>query len=158
VTIGVKTSVVGLERFATRMTNRANFLGSGMKPLLREAGDELIETYKERIESFTPGEVPDLKDSTKKQKAKQVGFVYPILVRTRTMIDSMYARVKSAVRGSGWGIAIGFSGSQKGVSNARIAQIHITGEGNMPMRDFTKVPASFSDSIFRRIRDALRRA
>lgn len=148
----------GLEKLGAKVTRRANFLGTGgMLNVLHQAADDLLDVYKNQIRAFTPGSVPDLAESTKKSKRRQVGFIYPILIRTQQLLNSMYMRVRKPSGGKGWGIQLGFAGSQNGTANSRIAEIHITGEGNMPERDFTKVPKAWRQDLIRRIRDALRR-
>lgn len=154
----VNVTTTGITSLHATVTLRANFLGSnGMRVLLRQKADDLEGEFKKNIQSFTPGAVPDLKDSTKKEKQRKVGFVYPILVRYGVLINSMFTRVFSPSGGSGWNIKLGFTGSQGGTSNQRIAEIHINGEGHMPKRDFTKVPRTWRTDLINRIRGALRR-
>lgn len=154
--INIKSQVVGLERFARKASNRANFLGAdGMEDILDKAGADLVERYKKKIESFTPGSVPDLAESTKKQKARLGVSVYPILKRFGTLMDSMFYKVRRPMGGRGWIVAIGFAGSQNGVANARIAQIHIEGQGRNPIRDFTKIPREWGREVFKSIREGL---
>lgn len=156
-TVGVTATVSGIQRLNAKMNNRVNFLtGTGMRAVLKDSADDLVVQYKRTIESFTPGDVRDLAESTKKQKMRSVGFVYPILQRTMQMVNSMYASVHPP--GRGWTIAIGFTGSQRGVENATIAKAHIEGTAHLPKRDFTKIPPSWKSTLYRRIRDGLARS
>lgn len=154
----IRSTVTGITALHATVSRRANFLGSnGMRTILRQKADDLEGEFKKNIMGFTPGPVQDLAASTKKEKQSKVGFIYPILVRTYQFINSMYTRVMAPLSGGGWNIKLGFAGSQNGVTNQRIAEIHIKGEGHMPKRDFTKVPTSWRVDLINRIRDALRR-
>lgn len=150
-------TVNGIERLRLKAQARADVLkGSEMRAILNKAGDDLVEAYKNKIQSFNPGSVTDLAESTKKQKMRKVGFVYPILMRTSQMMNSMFVTVR-APRSGGWILALGFKGSQGRATNAQIADAHINGTSRVPKRDFTKIPAAWRDSLFRRIRDAIRK-
>lgn len=149
----------GIEKLRLRTSRRVNFLGrEGIRSVLSASGDEMIAAFKKNIESFTPGTVADLKESTKKQKQAKVGFVYPILKRTMQMMNSMYVRVYAPAGGRGWTVKLGFAGSQGGTLNSTIADAHIRGLGRLPKRDFTNVPRNVVSNIYRRIRAGLRSA
>lgn len=155
----VSVTTSGLERLEEKITRRANFIGTnGVRDILRQSAKELEEHYKETIKSFTPGTVQDLKESTKKQKMRKHGRIYPILVGFGDLINSIKALVFKPVRGSGWGIRLMFQGANRqGVMNARVAEAHIEGQGNLPKRDFTKVPGWWRQKVLSRISQALRR-
>lgn len=145
----------GLERLAARVTNRANFLGSArMRSVVQLAGDDLVRVYRQHIDTFNPGDVPDLAESTKKQKAKQVGFVYPILKRTFDFYNRMRAIITAPSGGSGWRIQIDFPGTKGSITNNRLAEIFIRGEGRQPRRDFTQIPNAWKNRLFARLRNA----
>lgn len=151
----MRVTTLGLDRLHARITRRANFLsGIGLKDILRAAGDDLLKEFKKNIATFTPGPVRDLKPATKVQKQRQVGFIYPILHRTGDLIRSMHIRVV-AVRGLT--LRLEFWGAHSGGTlNSKIAEVHITGQGVMPVRDFTKIPPSWVAKLKRNIREALR--
>lgn len=155
--IAFKATTGGLERLAARITMRANFLGSARmrSMVVQPAADDLLKVYRQKIDSFNPGEVPDLAESTKKQKAKQVGFVYPILKRTLDFYNRMRAIITAPSGGSGWRIQIDFPGSKGSITNNRLAEIFIRGEGKQPKRDFTQIPNAWKSRLFTRLRNAL---
>lgn len=156
--INVKIRTAGQEKLAEKVSKRANFLGTeAMADICRVTAADVVTQFKHTIESFTPGRVPDLAESTKKEKQKAVGFIYPILKRTSELINSMMPFIRTPTGGKGWIIGVKFVGDHGGITNARLAEIHIEGEGNVPARDFTKVPASIKQGLFRRIRSALTR-
>lgn len=142
----------GLKRLHTKLENQINFLGSGaVRSVLKEAADDLVSGIKDNIDSFTPGAVADLAPSTKKQKMRKFGRIYPVLKATGEMMESMYSYVrKKGV--AGWAIGIRF----KGIRNKEVAQHHIDGGPNLPRRDFMKLPRGFSAGIIAQIRAGLR--
>ncbi len=143
----------GIQRLKAKVEKNVNFLGTeGMRRVIRERGDAAIQAFKNNIESFSPGGVPDLKEKTKKQKQREVGFVYPILKRTGAMMQSMYTYVRKAGV-VGWVVEVRFRGTENKVK----AIAHITGGGTVPVRDFMKLPRGFSASVFAAIRAGLKR-
>ena len=153
--IGLTIQTSGIAELVTRIEKRANFLGSeNMRAMLRDLGAEIVERYFRKIETFNPGPVKDLTASYKRRKKAAVGFEYPILYRTGELAASMHARVLS----NPWRVRIEFWGTHDGgISNKRLAQIHATGDGNMPRRDFTKLPDGWNRAWLNRLRQALRR-
>lgn len=144
----------GGERLRAKINRRINFLGrGGIREVLEENAEELIKLYRRKVESWVPGEVPDLKEATKKEKRRQVGFVYPILKRTGELLDSATAKVLPPAGGRGWRIAVTFPGRHAGgVLNEVIAMAHINGEGNNPVRDFTKVSPQWVGNLLKQVR------
>lgn len=154
----VSVTTAGLDRLTDRITRRANFLGgTAMKALMTDAAKDLAKAYEAKIASFAPGPVQDLKDATKKQKQNQVGFIYPILMRSGYLVSSMRGIAK--VLSNGWTIAVDFPGTHPGGSaNNTIAKAHIEGTERLPKRDFTAVPARWRDALLQRLRDRLKEA
>lgn len=155
----LQINTVGLKRLEARVTRAANFLGSvGLAKELKDAGRELIEDIKQTVKGFTPGNVPDLKPATKIQKQKQVGFVYPILERTRELMRSMYVTVRPA-NGFKFGFRVSFRGTHAGGSrNEVIARAHTEGTSRLPKRDFLKPTDKWRQALLARISKALKRA
>lgn len=157
--VGVTITTTGLDRLATKFTNRLNFLrGSGVRQLLESESVSLLEAVREQVETYTPGAMVDLKDATKKQKARAVGFVYPILKRYGDTLRAMQCVVSSPGGGSGWVVSIVFPGShpRSGVPFDRIVQAHVRGEGHNPKRDFLKLPPGWSPRFLDRLSSAVR--
>lgn len=145
----------GLVRLQTRMTNRANFLGSErMRSILRDAGDELHELLVDRIESSPNDLIRDLSPRYAEQKERAVGFAHPVLVRTGQLVSSITVRVFQTA--SGWHLRLMFVGQHEGgLSNARLAQIHMRGEGRVPKRDFGELPKGWEERWVQRIASEL---
>ncbi len=147
---GWRMETGGAQRVRGKLEKALNFLGgTKTRAIMRESGDEAIEIFKKQIESFKPGRVKDLSEGYKAQKLRSAGFVYPILVRTGEMVDSMFTRVSKDDRG--WLIQLRF----KGARNQRIAERHIKGDGKLPRRDFTLLPPDFHYRVLKRLREAL---
>lgn len=137
----------GTERLAARYRGKAQFLKEGARPIMKAMGDKAVEEIKANIESFTPGEVQDLAESTKKSKKAKYGTEYPILRATGEMMNSMYSYVEWA---KGWLISIRFRGAR----NREIALRHIHGDG-VPPRDFMKLSRAFRARVFAALRAGL---
>lgn len=143
-TATAKMPTKGLETIEQRIRQRQAFLREGVRPILEQCADEMVAEMEGNIESFTPGRVKDLAPSTKKQKQRDVGSVYPILLKTGQMVSSMYSQVVRVA--SVWRIRLGFSGQHSGgISNAALAQIHIKG---------TRASASRIKSLTQGLRNA----
>lgn len=150
----VQLTSAGFERLGFKISRVANFLGGdGIKSVLNETGDDLVREFKKNIETFVPGEVVDLADSTKKQKLKKVGFMYPILRRSGKFIDSM--RVRVTKKSNQWGLELFFVGANGKTLNSIIGDAHLNGTGRMPKRDFTKISNEWKDRVWERIRSRL---
>ena len=153
-TTSVTVTTGGLERLRAKVNARLNFLGrGGIREVLERNAQDLKQQYRRKVESFVPGEVPDLKDATKKQKMREVGFIYPILRRTGEMLASMAVKVVPPQEGHGWRIQVTFRGTHTGgTRNQVIANAHINGEGRNPVRDFTKVSPQWVGNLMKQIR------
>ena len=137
----------GVERLGARYRGKAQFLKEGARPIMKKMADNAVEEVRENIESFTPGDVQDLAESTKKSKKRKYGTEYPILKATGEMMDSMYSYVEWA---KGWLISIRFRGQR----NRDIAERHINGDG-VPKRDFMKLSRAFRARVFAALRAGL---
>lgn len=150
--------VGGTERLALKYSRRMNLLGTAaVGKIFGEAADELLVLYRKRVQSFRPGDVPDLTPGYKKQKRAAVGTVYPILWRTGYLISHLARRVYARP----WRIRLLFGGGQHpeaGIPTKRLAEIHIKGEGRVPPRDFTQLPEEWVKRWKDRLRRRLRRA
>jgi hypothetical protein len=155
----IHITAVGIKNIEKRVTQRLNFLGGdGMRAIIQDMGKDAVLEVQKYVGRLNPGPVQDLTEKYKKVKQRMVGNVYPILARTLLMVSSMYSRVRRDTRGK-WTISIGFSGSQpSGISNARLAQIHANGEGNMPKRDFIILPTGFGWKWQKKISSAVSKA
>lgn len=150
----VKVTSQGIERLSAKISRAVNFLGAaGIRSVLRSAADDLEVEFRKRIDSFTPGDVPDLAESTKKQKAAR-GSIYPILRRTDRMYDALTCKVYY-VNGE-WSIRLSFPGSsEKGIALSQIAQYHLDGTTKMPARNFTKISDHWKRNLIGQIRSQL---
>lgn len=145
----------GIDRLRTQITRRANFLGSdGIVTVLAHQAKDLETIYRNKILTFTPGKVQDLSPVYAERKQKQHGLIYPILYASGKMFNALRIRV-TKTRASGLLLTLDFPGNHKGVELNTIANAHINGEGNLPKRDFTQIPKSWTTALFNRIRDAL---
>lgn len=156
--MNVTIQTVGLKRLAAKVDKRIYILSStAMRQVLQEAGVDLVREFQSNIDAMTPGKVPDLKESTKKRKMKEVGFIYPILKRSGSMYDNMETKVVNS-RTHGWTIQLRFAGQDpKGGVNRVKAEAHVAGRGHLPIRDFTTISRRWKTSLFQRIRDRMRR-
>lgn len=158
------TSVVittaGLERLRSRITRAANFLGSaGMERLMKEEGEALAARFKSKILSQTPGNVPDLTEAYKEQKQRKHGLIYPILYASGKMWRGIEILVTKPKAGSGWRLSLNVKGNtEAGTPYNVVADAHIKGEGNLPVRDFTKLPVGWSNQLVNKVRQGLRNA
>lgn len=145
----VRITTAGLEAISAKVSRAANFLsGSGMRAVLQQHGKMLVQEFRENIATFTPGPVPDIKPATKLQKQRGGFSVYPILVRTGDMVNSLYSNVIKKGRTS-WRIALGFKGyNRSGSRNADVALAHLRGGPHLPQRDFTTITDKWRDSLF----------
>ncbi len=155
VRFGVTTN--GLDNLITRLNNRVNFLGtSSTRALLNDKAQALLKEFKRNIDSFTPGDVPDLAMSTKKQKQKKYGRTYPILKATSEMYEKMAARVRLEA-GRGWVISIFWRGGLRSAKeNSDIADAHLKGNSNLPQRNFIRIPPNFRRNLLKSISDGIR--
>ncbi len=149
--ITVKNSAA--EQMDVKITKRiAALKGWPIRKELLQMAEDVIAEYHKVQQGFTPGAVPDLAESTKKAKAREHGFVYPILTATGQMMGQMRAEVRVRSRQEIYSIVIIFDGTREsGITNARLAQIHREGEGNMPKRDFMILSDKFTSRWTRRI-------
>lgn len=130
--------------------------GRRVSDALNASGRDLIALYRSRITTFNPGPVQDLTERTKRQKQREVGFVYPILYRTGQLMASMYHKlVWDAATAT---IRIGFSGHNGGTPNAVIAKAHLDGTATLPARDFTRVTQQWRRALMQRLKEAVRDA
>lgn len=131
--------------------------GPAIKRAVNKMADEMLAEYRGLEESFIPGPVTDLTEKYKKRKQKKHGSVYPILQATSQMMDSMFHKVSAT--GSKFKIFVGFRGrhSNSKLSNERLAEIHINGEGTQPVRNFMKLSRGFTWKWTRRIIAVLRK-
>lgn len=149
-TIRVTIRSAGSERLLQRINNAANFLRTaGMRRVLNSYSGDVVKQFKQNIDEMTPGNVQDLKESTKKQKQAKYGRVYPILRATDLLYNGMKASVANT--SDGWVIRITYPGDR-----GRVAQVHQDGEGNMPQRDFAKIPTALRRKLWADVRAALR--
>jgi len=154
----VHINTAGFQRLQQKVTDRIERLrGHTLRRHVVKMADEIIHEYNRTIDNFTPGTVKDLSPKYKVQKAQEFGHVYPILKASGAMAASMYHEVKVRSRGAIYSIKIRFRGNNGKITNRRLAMIHITGEGKMPARDFTKLPPGFAAKWTRRILAELRR-
>ncbi len=152
----VNITVTGLHKLKAKVSRGAHFLGEdGLRSVLQEEGKGLVDTFRQTINTFTPGPVRDLKQATKEQKAREGWSVYPILVRSGDMVRSMKSLVRHGKRG-GWTIAITFKGVDRyGERNDVKARAHLEGTAHLPVRDFTTIPRAWSKNLFSQIRKKL---
>ncbi len=151
-TVRISMSATGAKRLATRMSNRANFLGSSrMRGLMQEAGKEAVAQAQATAAAFVPGRVADLSPEYREQKAKRYGHAYPILTGTGALLASMYSRVFQT-EDAGWLIKVGFAGQHPGsnISNEKLAAIHNA------RRPFINLPARWGAQVVARIRAELK--
>jgi hypothetical protein len=133
--------------------SRARFLaGDGMRPVLREVGEEIVAKYRQNIDE---GRFRDLTDKYKKRKAKIWGHVYPILVASGQMISAFRTTVRR--EGSRWTIlthAPGMHVDERGRSmkNNTLAEHHREGNEHTVARDFTKLDSGFIEAMQAKIR------
>lgn len=152
----VTVRTAGLDRLIAKAKRKLDFLSSdGAREVMRKSGAELVTQFQRTINTFTPGPVKDLAPKTKVQKMRQVGRLYPILVRSGDLFRSMVPRVTR--KGTQWSITVMYKGRKPNITNARLAQIHITGEGRNPPRDFTSIPKNWRVNLFQRLRRELQR-
>lgn len=144
----VHVTTSGLETLTQNVSRAANFLGgAGIRRVLQEHGKLLVQEYRENIATFTPGAVRDITQKTKQDKARGGWPVYPILVRTRDMVNSLYSEVVAAGR-TGWTIRLRFRGvNRSGVRNSEVALAHIQGNAHLPARDFTFVSDEWRENL-----------
>jgi len=177
----VKVSYAGLKKKDKLLTE---FISKAVdkalvKEILQLASDNIrIRTTKGRgvnKNKGPEGSFADLKDSTikarkrKKKKgllAQGVGPAKARLTETGEMLKSLTYKInrldflRRAIRSVSFG-TLYFKGTHKGgISNARLAEIHDTGEGKMTKRPFFKVSGKeykiLSRTLSRRMRDKLR--
>lgn len=144
----------GARRMAEHYARRAEGAGEAkVRPVLQRLGKQIVESYQRTIEGMTPGRFRDLAESTKRQKARDVGHVYPMLAATLAMVSSLYSRVER--RAGAWFVRVSFAGRHPGskLTNKQLAQLHVEGGPHLPARDFTRVP----NRIFNQAREELRR-
>lgn len=144
----VHVTTAGLDTLTQNVSRAANFLGgAGIRRVLQEHGKLLVQEYRQNIATFTPGPVRDITQQTKKDKARKGYAVYPILVRTGDMVNSIYSEVVAAGR-TGWTIRLRFRGvNRSGSRNADVALAHIQGNAHLPARDFTFVSDAWRDNL-----------
>lgn len=156
----VEITTAGLERLTVKAERRLEYLkgNNEMRRFLQEAGKQLVEEYKATIRSFTPGPVQDLSAKYKVQKSKAVGRIYPILERTGALLRSMVPRVTDKGR-QRWTLAVTYRGihPEANMKNSRLARLHITGEGNLPARDFTRPSNQWRAQLMARLRASVRK-
>lgn len=155
----IKVDLKAMRTFREKVTQRVNFLGSNrMRSVMKRAGDDYIREVERYISTLAPGNVPDLAEKTKKQKVKQVGFMYPILYRTGQFIASFRSMVYSPTKGQPWQIKLTYKGvHDNGIRMSRLAEIHGRGLGRMPKRDFTNIPTARRRRWFQKWMDVLRK-
>lgn len=149
----VRITTGGLDTMTQQVSRAANFLGGPqIRRVLQEHGKLLVQNFRENIATFTPGPVQDITQQTKRDKSRGGWRVYPILVRTGDMVNSIYSEVVHSGR-TGWTIRLRFRGTNRqGSRNADVALAHIQGNEHLPARDFTFVSDEWRDSLFAAIR------
>lgn len=83
--------IEGAEEIREKINNLIA-LGKDLRPQFESIASDFYKSQRQIVFSATPGKYDDLKDSTKKQKEKKVGFVYPILVQSGRLRDSLTIR------------------------------------------------------------------
>lgn len=151
--INVTTS--GLRNLEIRYERRKKDLGWVPRQVMRDMADDVENELKRQIEKFTPGPVQDLSPRYKRQKEQKYGSAYPILKATGKLMNSIRSRVYE--RATNWLISVYFKGENKNISNERLAEIHIEGEGKNPQRDFYKLSPTFIKKWRTKIFSTLRR-
>lgn len=155
--VRVNVNIDGSNRLVERWNQRVNFLGGKrVRSILQEMGHEMEAQFQKNIEKFVPGPVKDLTPKYKKRKMKDVGHVYPILIKTGQMFASMYSRV---FKKDGWTVKVAFAGMHEGgITNQRLVGIHTGQEpGKMPVRDFMKLRKGWTAKWTRLILRELKR-
>lgn len=66
--------------------------GNDFSPVFHTIGEMFRQSRKTIFDLGSAGGYPDLKESTKRQKAKEVGFLYPILFRHGSLRSSLVDR------------------------------------------------------------------
>ena len=63
-----------------------------LRPIFESITSDFYKSNKKLIFSASPGQYRDLKDTTKKTKQREVGFIYPILVMRGRLKNSLRSR------------------------------------------------------------------
>ncbi len=83
--------IEGQAEINKKLTQLASF-GKDLRPVFEPIISDFYKSQEKLVFSGTPGKYSDLKDRTKVQKQRAVGFVYPILVWTGRLRDSLSRR------------------------------------------------------------------
>ncbi len=150
-------TVTGLNKLRARAATKLKGLtGPAVKRAAALMADETLAEYRSLEETFLPGPVADLTEPYKKRKAKLHGSVYPILQASGELMDSMFHMVK--VTKGLIVIAVDFKGRRSPkLTNAKLAEIHVEGQGTQPKRNFMKLSRGFMTKWTRRFAAILRK-
>lgn len=150
-------TTTGLGKLRARAATKLKGLtGPAIKRAAGLMADETLAEYRSLEETFLPGPVDDLTEPYKKRKAKKFGSVYPILQASGQMMNSMVHVVKVA-KGL-ITIAVDFRGRRTPrLTNARLAEIHVEGQGTQPKRNFMKLSRGFTTKWTRKFAAILRK-
>lgn len=154
----VNVTTTGMRNLSVKVTKRIEALrGHKLRTTVQSMAADVIRQFNVTVDSFTPGNVPDLSPRYKLAKAQRFGTAYPILKATGQMMASLFSTVRVRSRGASYQIWIGLRGSRGRITNAQLAEYHVNGTGRMPARDFMTLPPAFKRRWSSRILAALRK-
>jgi len=146
----IKIKIEGDDKLRVQFQRFSDSLGDLKTPLVKSAEfmrREAIENFAQRGEKMQSGGWPDLKDITKRIKLKEVGFVYPMMVRTGRLKRSFYIRGPEISRNSGW---------VEVYNPVSYAMYHQKGTSRMPKRILLKFQKRQKSGIRRIFQDWIR--
>ncbi len=143
----VNFSTTGANKMLERIQKRSKFFkGDAIRPILQAMGKDAVARWERKLMSFTPGPVRDLKPAYKKQKARSVGNIYPILMAT----GALWASVKSRVTKGPWTVTVWHAGKHySGMAAQDLADIH-----EQKGRSYMKLSDKWTEMWKRRIMKA----